>query len=322
MKPLVSESTGGGWLWAAWQTYLHDPIALQAACLHMGLSLVRNFDTMIENLQNESDLPSESTARYGLNGITRRGARTVRNAAHVMQQECGKLNLTFATMTIPDLPAKQMAALHENWSRVVELYRLSIRRLLRRQGLSGEIVSASEVQEARYETTGIPVLHLHSVFQGRQPYHGWAMSPSDHDRIVRQTITTVVGEVKESFKSAGKLERVTSNAGGYLGKYMSKGTAVVRKLRADGFTGWMPHQWWNCTRSLSRRVEQQTIRADEFADFLLSATVGQGGDVWAYHGTVNIDIGAHEPYWLATYGRLRPAFLERLRGYICNLNLV
>jgi hypothetical protein len=202
-KPIDKQThmESSDWTWACWQLYMKDRQTLEAASLFMGLSLVRNFDKLANPSSEQLGPAPEQVKRYGTKGITRSGARTVRNAAYLLEKESGPRCLTFATMTVPALPMAQMAVLHENWSKVTELYRLSIRRVLLDKGLRGEIVSVSEIQEKRYEKTGVPVLHLHSVFRGRLPYGGWALSTKVHDKIVRQSIEAVVGKVSVSFKS-------------------------------------------------------------------------------------------------------------------------
>lgn len=317
-RPIGKESD---WLWACWQVYLTDGEALKAASLFLGLSLVRNFDKLSKGSIEQFPPVPKAVVRRGLSGITRQGARRVRNAAYLLEKEAGSASLTFATVTIPNLPMQQMAMLHQNWPKFTELYRLAVRRVLQKQGLSGEIVTVSEIQEKRYKKSGVPVLHLHSVFRGRLPYGGWALGTEVHDSIVRNAVIAVCGKVTVSFKSAANLQKVQSSASGYLGKYLSKGAAAVKRLREEGYSGWLPRQWWNCSRSLSSRVDRETIRADDFGEFLLTASVGDQVDIWAFHGTVSLDIGMGEPYWLATYGRLSFNFLAKLKKYVKNEEL-
>lgn len=318
IKP-VDRSNGNReseWLWSCWQLYLTQPASFAAACLLMGLSLVRNFDKLASPLVDEVSPSVKVAGRYGGNGITRQGARTVRCAAHLMQKTYGSGRLTFATVTVPDMPAPAMARLHENWNKVVELYRLNIRRELQDQDLSGEIITVSEIQEKREKKSGLPVLHLHSIWVGRKPYGGWAVSTKRHDDIWRRAIKAVLPKVRISFKAAANLQEVHTSASGYLGKYMSKGAACVKALVEKGFGGWMPRQWWNCTRSLSRWVKHETLTTGEFSEFLLDAGNCEGKHVWEFVGHVVIDIGDKQDYWLATYGRLNTVIAQEIRDYI------
>ncbi len=311
---------------ACWQLYMANREALCAASLFMGLSLVSNFDKLVNplsqppsipegesgvltafpfgaNLEEVSPIPA-SPLRYGLKGIPRRAARIVRNAAYLLQKESGRENLTFATVTIPAMPVEDMRILHENWGKVTELYRLGLRRHLRKKGLSGQSVGVSEIQEKRHKRTGLPVLHLHTVFQGRAPFGHWALSTKAHDKIWRKAVMAVVPHSPVCFKSAANLQMVKTSASGYLGKYITKGVSEVARVVADGFAEWLPRQWWNCSRDLKRQIDVETIRVDELAESLVYSAKGNGMGVWDFFGHVSIEVCEIKDYWVATYGRL------------------
>lgn len=299
-----------------WRLYLTEPEALKAASLFMGLSLVRNFDSLLQPSRNEVSPTDGPIRRYGRKGITRSGARTVRQAAHLMQEKWGIGRLTFATVTVPNLPIDEMSIVHQCWNEVVERYRLLIRRELEKHDLPTHVLSVSEIQEKRYKKSGVPVLHLHSVWVGREPYGGWGISTEVHDEIWRKAISVAIPTVGVSFKSAANLQQVHSSAGGYLGKYMTKGTAVVRSMVEDGFEGWLPRQWWNASRELTQWVKAETVQSGAFGQFLREAAGGNDKSVWEFSGHVQIDIGDKQAYWLATYGRLNSVVAQEIREYI------
>lgn len=322
---------------ACWQLYCRDRETLKAAHLFMGLSLVSNFDRLanrppskaeVEAKEAEEnalwffDQPSEDVApapptkrRYGLNGIPRKAARIVRNAAYLLQKNARRENLTFATVTVPTMPVEDMAVLHENWHKAVEIYRLGLKRRLQDAGLSGESVGVSEIQEERCNKTGLPVLHLHTVFQGRVPYGPWIISTKCHDELWRNAVKTVLPKALISFKSAANLQVVKTSAANYLGKYISKGVISVSAVKDAGMSDWLPRQWWNCTRSLSARVRAETIRADYVAEALIRACERNNESIWHFWGEVLIDIGEKQGYWLATYGRLTTSAQETIREF-------
>nr|CRY96880.1 hypothetical protein [uncultured prokaryote] len=304
------------WLFACWDMFQRDPELFRAVSLFMGLSLVRNFDNLLKPSSDKLAPTEKKARRYGRNGITRSGARTVRQGAYLMQKRFGIGRITFATVTLPDLPIETMGVVHDQWHKIVERYRLLIRRALKEDGLSGDMISVSEIQEKRYKKTGVPVLHLHSIWVGRLSYGQWSISTKAHDDIWRKAVGVAIKTVSVSFKSAANLQEVKSSAAGYLGKYMSKGAAVVSSLVDNGFDGWLPRQWWNMSRDLVRWVKAETLTTDEFGDFLRDAANGDSKDVWDFFGHVQIDIGEKQQYWLATYGRLNPVVAQELRDYI------
>lgn len=337
--PLFSPEYKEGALFrmACWQLYMENADALRAASLFMGLSLVSNFDKLtnptgsvlpLNDFDREQDAlwffgetsddiapTPKSALRHGLRGIPRAAARIVRNAAYLLQKKAGRQNLTFATVTVPTMPIEQMRVLHENWAKAVELYRLGLRRALQHKHLSGETVGVSEIQEERCKRTGLPVLHLHTVFQGRLPYDRWAITTATHDKIWRNAVRAVVPSALISFKSAANLQEVLTSAANYLGKYISKGVASVEQVVRQGMADWLPRQWWNITRTLRAAVDAETVRADGLAEDMLRAAQRDDKVVWLFHGSVTIDIGGMTDYWVATYGRLTPEWLSVTRAY-------
>jgi len=94
----------------------------------LGLSIPTNFDEPVEK------------RRYGLNGITPKARRKVRNGAFVLQSDVGKEHLSFLTLTVPELPVKDMQKLHEEWSKIVDSIKRKLTRALQESGLPGEVV--------------------------------------------------------------------------------------------------------------------------------------------------------------------------------------
>lgn len=308
------------------------------ASLFMGLSLVRNFDIAtspvlaahFEKL-SEAKLASEvgisdgdddlvpssaGRGRYGGKGITRRSARFVRCAAHLMQKTYGRGRLTFATTTVPDMPVEQLRAIHQSWNKVVEIYRLGVKRVLREQGLRGEVLTVSEIQGKRHKKTGIPILHTHSVFVGRLPYGGWALTTERHDELWRNAILSVVKKPRCHFRSAANLQEVRTSASAYLGKYMTKSGPEIEVAIKAGFAEWLPRQWWNSPRSLLEWVKAETVESSEVSSVLIESARANDKSVWEFYGEVGIDIGWGQHYWLASYGRLSAEKSDELRRFL------
>lgn len=175
----------------------------------------------------------------------------------MLSKEVGRYRLTFATVTLPDLPHEEMALVQSRWHEVVDNYRREMSRKLRRWGLSGEIVSVTEIQEERYEKSGFPVLHLHALFVGMGTSGGWAIGTADHDRIWRKSIYLVLGGPLPDFGTACQLASVEKDVEGYLGKYMSKGISAIARVVESGYDWVLPKQWWSCSRSIVRRMSKE-----------------------------------------------------------------
>lgn len=286
-----------------------------ALAVLLGLSPLPISDSTLKGNVIEGGNGSVVRAVKGLKGITPYGGRMVRNAAHVLESEFGNARCVFATVTMPNLPIEQMCRIHQNWDKAVENYRLGIRRALKCKGLSGELVTVSEIQVERYKKTGLPCLHLHSVFCGVTGSGKFAISTEDHDDIWLRALNTCLNIPLAKVPTACNLQRVKKSASAYLGKYMSKGVKDIERIIADGFAGWLPKHWWNCTRSLARRVKQQTRCIDEFADWLNSVAELGSKDVWEWHRDVVIDMGDGYMVTMARYGRLNIRQTAEIQAY-------
>lgn len=292
------------------------------ALVALGLSPLSNFDRNPSNhvfstfrALSERSQTAVAPRRAGKRGISPLGARRVRNGCYLLEKLGGKRRSTFATVTVPDLPVEQMRVIHEGWNKVVDTYRRKLTRLLKKEGLSGQLVSVYEVQAQRYDRSGIPVLHIHSVFVGRLRGGAWAVTPRQHDQIWRECLSIALGEDVGKLVAACNLQRVKKSAESYLGKYLTKGSKCVASLVANGFAGWLPKQWWGMTRSLLHEINRQTRDVRELADWLNYSAESQEKGVWLWHRTVTIVMRDGQEVPMATVGRLRPEVSESIHAY-------
>lgn len=253
-----------------------------------------------------SDKPKKVLPRKGLKGITPLGARRVRNAAYLLQRKFGERRLSFTTVTVPNLPYYEMKVLHENWHKAVELYRLAVRRALDDADLPTGIVGVSEIQEKRQSSCDMPVLHCHFVFVGGWGYGRWALSVGNHDGIWAAAISAVIGRKVGAIKSACNMQSVHSSAEAYLGKYISKGAKTVAGVIDSGQAEWLPRQWWSCSRSLLRWMENEKILLKSGSEYLLDILETTGREIFAFHRTVAVDYSDDFSVPVATFGRLTP----------------
>lgn len=314
LKTFFEEGYTGGYESLYRVALMHLGI-LPPKAVPMGSSSQKNFDKLKGGSVPEGAGGPQVVTRYGRNGITAYGARRVRNCCHELQSRAPKNCVAFATVTVPELPFEMMACLHEKWDEVVDTYRRKLRRKLRDDGLCGESVTVSEIQSKRYERTGIPVLHLHSVFVGRRPGKDWAISTKDHDEMWHSTLVIVLGKDIPELSSACNIQRVRKSAEGYLGKYMTKGTKVVRELCEKGFVGWLPKQWWAANRGLCQAVDNKTRFVPDFAEWLNHIADVKGADVWTWHKDVSIEMSDGQVITMARYGRIRLSHVAEILAF-------
>lgn len=280
------------------------PEVLQGLGPLMGLSLLTNFDRVFEWAPRRGFKLSSGRTPYGHRGLTSLGAQKVRNAVYLLEASAGKARCVFATCTVPDLPRHVLDSIHQNWHKAVEIYRLNIRRALQDAQLSGEIVTVTEVQEKRYEGSGLPVLHVHAVFVGVTKTGQFAITRKFHDEAWRRALSSAARLQIKEVKVACNLQRVKHGTARYLAKYMSKGAETIASIAGSEFISWIPKQWWSCSRLLARRIDNETRCIDSLAYWLIDAKNIESMNLWAWHKEVLITLDSGETIHMATIGKL------------------
>ncbi len=211
----------------------------------MGLSHVTNLDASCESLPR---------ARRGTKGITGYARSLVRMGAQALEDRHGLKQLSFLTLTLPESALTACTPL--TWALVVNRFLKSLRRRLRRENLSTEIVGCTEVQEGRLEASGgRPPLHLHLLFQGRRRGESWCCRPVVFRALWAQACLSVWSDSR-GFQSSSRVESLRSSGVSYLGKYMSKGGKMLELCNSD----LLPSSWHTITRSLKNFVQKSEFR--------------------------------------------------------------
>lgn len=256
--------------------------------------------------------------RSGLSGMSSLGKTRIRNAAYMLKRDSGKERLTFATVTLPPMSTEDMATVHVHWGKVIERYRLEVKRALRLHGLPGEIIGVTEVQEKRYEKTGYPVLHAHFLFVGFSISGGWAITPAQHDTIWRKCIYSILPRQygpELNFRAACNLQPVRKDPGAYLAKYMSKGIGVINRVIEDGLEWWLPRQWWNCSRSLIRRMNAE-IRIFSEGAYWLMDRAAEKSDMFIYYREIMVELKNGDVVMMAAIASLSPWANKKVREFL------
>lgn len=302
----------GPFLLALWG---HFPPEVLAQLTALGSSPHTNSDKLVERALASGQYPPPPKTRYGTKGITSYGARRVRNACYLIQAAVPKMCAVFATCTVPDMPVEEMSRLHDRWDVVVETYRRKLRRALDKKNLSTDSVTVSEIQGKRYERSGLPILHIHTVFGGRDVTGRPAITTEEHDRMWYDALSAALGGPVPESRYACNMQWVKKSAEAYLGKYMSKGSKVVVKMCADGFAGWLPKQWWGISASLGRRIDNETHGVREFAEWLNDVAEMEGSGVWLWHRDVLVELVSGDKITMARYGRLDIRHVAQIQAY-------
>lgn len=202
--------------------------------------------------------PNSPKSKRGAKGITTYGRLLVRNAAYFIEKTSPRDTVSFLTTTLPTVPIETNRYLCSVWEKIVKNFVKALKRDLQAAGLSGETVSATEIQEERYSKHGGYVgLHLHFVFQGRKPGKAWAVSTARVDELWENAVCSQCESIRGvvSFASSCQIVRVKGSMAGYISKYVSKGSKIVSKLNSFQSPVELPASWYSCTLTLRSRVK-------------------------------------------------------------------
>jgi hypothetical protein len=195
--------------------------------------------------------------------------RMVRNAVARLERLHGKQNLAFATFTLPDLSAANMAHLRAIWGDVCKALTKAIGRDLQQAGIKPEWVYITEIQLERFTKTGVIAPHIHIVFQSRKSrYHPYAISKERNTELWNRVLSNALGSVVKAPYGAN-IQPIKKSPERYMSKYMTKGSSLAQELIDKGQGNELPKQWWGASYSLRTWVKENCrLIAESTKDFL------------------------------------------------------
>lgn len=225
----------------------------------------------------KSPKSSRRPKRYGQNGITGNGKRIVKNCALLMEREYGIQRLGFVTCTVPSTDSVRICVIAANWGEVMRQFFQKIRRRMQKLGFPDDLVAVTEIQEKRYRKFREVAPHLHFLYVCRRRSHdrNFAISANEMRLWWCESLNNVLKANGcmlldySQFGASVDCQVVKKSASSYLGKYMSKGGAVVKDIVDDGYGELLPRQWWTATNVLKKKYQKSIIHLDEaFCSFV------------------------------------------------------
>ena len=271
---------------------------------YLGLSLVPNSHKIALGMAE----PPKTKAPRGQKGITRLGAKTVRNAAFLLQEKYGLDRLGFYTFTLPLVDEVAEYSAGREWAEIIRIFLQSVTRLLKSAGLPPSYVGCTEIQEGRYARYGGLPLHLHMVCVGRQRKGPWVIHSNQWRALWRRAVVGRCPEFSEAvFRASVDTVVVKKSVEGYLGKYMSKGVAALGPMLAEdpGLAEFLPRSWWCCSLNLKRAIGRRIAGGTGSAMKLIRDV--RSGDTRVDYATeikITMPDGCVLPVWVI--GRLSP----------------
>jgi len=239
-------------------------------------------------------------------GLTRHGARMLRQGAYMIEQSAGKDQVTFATATLPQLTDEELDQVEADWHNIVHRFVKRIRYQLQKKGLPAEVIHVTEVQSKRAHSSGVEVPHLHLVFQGRKRKQCWAITPKQITKWWVKALQLKRMTLK-MFGSSCQLARVKYSVSRYLSKYVAKSRSKTDEQTSSSISRKLSlKQWWGCTDSLRKCIFKNTrVLSDSRTEALWSSHEKENRAVWEYQGTISNPWTGGDIVF-CRYGRLTP----------------
>jgi hypothetical protein len=205
-------------------------------------------------------------AARGAKGINPRQRDILCWGAATLERVYSRANLSFLTLTLPELSADDLDALKCNWGDIVNRVQLRIKEKLHGMGIKTAIVGCVEIQLERFENTGIVYPHLHLVFRGRRDSgSAWAIKAHQFRQIWRRCCCKFLGATEYDWTASENVQQVKRSVAGYLAKYVSK---CATKTGLGVLPGWTPRDWVFVGRRIRVLYESLTLSGQYVSETL------------------------------------------------------
>jgi len=193
----------------------------------------------------------------GSKGINPRQRDLLCWGAATLERVYNRANLSFLTLTLPELSTDDLDALKCNWGDIVHRVQIRIKEKLHGMGIKTAIVGCVEIQLERFEDTGFVYPHLHLVFRGRRDSGSdWAIKPHQFRQIWRRCCCKFLGSTKYDWTASENVQQVKRSVAGYLAKYVSK---CASKSGLGVLANWHPRDWIFVGRRIRVLYESLTL---------------------------------------------------------------
>lgn len=210
---------------------------------------------------------AETLSRKQCEKMTSRMGRRLRNASYILERWYGKDNLSFLTLTLPNLSAEDLGKCCENWGRMVDNFIRSMKQRLSKKGVEFHYVYCTEIQPGRLTNRGEYAPHLHMCFRGRSgKKKPWYVSPRQIRATWSACISNVVGHRQYDNRALENVQRVRKSCSRYLAKYLSKGNCCLPPSLDEAAITRLKTQWGGMARILSNAIDLYTERITSEGD--------------------------------------------------------
>lgn len=282
----------------------------------------------------DSPPKSSQSERYGLKGMTSYGKKMVRNGCFLLEGRLKRLGefTQFSTLTIPPMGENEEQHICSKWSELTRKFFQECKRQYKRHARTFHYVSVTEIQPKRWAEKRFVGLHLHFVYNAmhERGTKNWVLT----DTWVRDTWVRIInnalynyaqemeGEASPISWVSYKRLPVKKSAENYLGKYMSKGGAIVQEVLDEKGAEYLPKQWWSMNSLLKVWIKKLTInsRNMEVVEHIINCIKNNDEEIIYWYEAVversgyHPDIGSYRSHFKYGYGgKMHPGLLQECK---------
>lgn len=249
----------------------------------------------------------ENGKHRGSKGLTRYGAKMVRNACHLIDESAPPLTLAFATFTLPSMDKTNRREVLKQWPEILRGFFQKLQRKLKSKGLPGEIAYVVELHPKRGSVTGEMWPHIHCVYQGKRSRFEkhWAFSPKQLGEEWRSSVTIRVPDSTNYWrKSHWNVQAVVKSCSSYMAKYLSKGCSK-QIMADDALAQLFPiRSWWGAVGGIKERIKKRCrkLSTEDCLALIDDAKSTQRCALYHYYKDVEIDIDGRK-FWIGACGK-------------------
>jgi len=211
--------------------------------------------------QSLESSPAPKTSRKKLTSMTGNMARNIRNGVFLLEENYGKDQLSFLTLTLPDLSKDDISKVCRDWDRMTDQILKWLRKQLHSKGIEFEYVYCTEIQTKRLKKRHEYAPHLHIVFRGRNGKKTpWVITPIRVRKAWANIIAGIVAHRDFTTSALENLQRIKYSASRYLAKYLSKGKNCSPCTDAENEEFGLHTQWGGMARIVARQIKSAIQR--------------------------------------------------------------
>lgn len=224
------------------------------------------FTPLVHQLVESSPPPQKAQSdgvpsRKRLEAMTSNMARNIRQAAYLLDEMYGKDNISFLTLTLPNLSTDELGLCCERWDYMTDQFLKWLRKRAQKLNMQFQYVYCTEIQTKRLQQRNEYAPHLHIAFRGRYAKkYPWMVTPKQVRKAWTSIISNVVGHCGFDNRALENLQRVRKSIARYLAKYLSKGNCVLPSEGGESPTTKLRTQWGGMARVVSRAIKSCTTR--------------------------------------------------------------